>query len=106
GQFQHREFAMASGEMDQPEFISFLGRTCALMARHSVSGSLQFVFMDWRHMGDLLEAAVPIYGGLKNLCVWVKDNGGMGSLYRSQHELVFVFKNGPGRHRNNVQLGK
>jgi DNA modification methylase len=62
--------------------------------------------MDWRHLDELLTAGRAIYGELKNLCVWVKDNGGMGSLYRSRHELVFVFKHGRGGHRNNVQLGQ
>jgi DNA modification methylase len=62
--------------------------------------------MDWRHMVELLSAGQAAYTELKNMCVWVKDNAGMGSLYRSQHELVFVFKFGTGSHRNNVQLGK
>ena len=62
--------------------------------------------MDWRHLGELLAAGRDAYGELKNLCVWVKDNAGMGSLYRSQHELVFVFKHGRKGHRNNVQLGQ
>jgi len=62
--------------------------------------------MDWRHISELLDVRRTVYAELKNLCVWVKDNGGMGSLYRSQHELVFVFKNGRDAHRNNVQLGK
>jgi DNA modification methylase len=62
--------------------------------------------MDWRHMAELLSAGRTVYSELKNLCIWAKDNGGMGSLYRSQHELVFVFKYGRESHRNNVQLGK
>ena len=62
--------------------------------------------MDWRHLDELLAAGRGTYGELKNLCVWVKDNGGMGALYRSQHELVFVFKHGRHGHRNNVQLGR
>jgi DNA modification methylase len=62
--------------------------------------------MDWRHMGELLTAANGPYSELKNLCVWNKDNGGMGSLYRSKHELVFVYKKGRGPHVNNVELGR
>ncbi len=103
---RHREFAMASGEMTKPDFISFLTRTCSLLARYSADGSIHYICMDWRHMSELLEAGQLAYTELKNLCVWVKDNGGMGSLYRSQHELVFVFKNGKAPHHNNVQLGQ
>jgi DNA modification methylase len=106
GRIQHRDFAMASGEMSAIEFISFLTRCCALMAKHSVSGSIHFVCMDWRHAREILEAGLLAYTELKNICVWVKDNGGMGSLYRSMHEFVLVFKNGTAPHRNNVQLGK
>lgn len=106
GRTQNRNFAMASGEMSAIEFISFLTRCCALMAKHTIAGSMHFVCMDWRHARELLEAGLLAYTELKNICVWVKDNGGMGSLYRSQHELVFVFKNGTAPHRNNVLLGK
>jgi DNA modification methylase len=106
GAIQHQEFAMASGEMDRIESTSFLTRSCALMAKHSIDGSIHYQFMDWRHMGELIEAGLLAYSELKNVCVWVKDNAGMGSHYRSQHELVFVFKNGSAPHRNNVQLGR
>ena len=106
GIIKHREFAMASGEMSETEFVSFLTRACALMARHSIDGRIQFVCMDWRHSWELLEAGRLAFTELKNICVWVKDNGGMGSLYRSQHELIFVFKHGRAAHRNNVELGK
>jgi DNA modification methylase len=106
GRIRHREFDMASGEMDVFEFTSFLTRSFALMAKYSVDGSLHFLCMDWRHMAELLEAGRLAYTELKNVCVWVKNNGGMGSLYRSQHELVFVFKHGSSSHRNNVQLGQ
>jgi DNA modification methylase len=92
--------------MSQAEFTSFLARAFALHARHSAHGSLHFICMDWRHMGELIAAGRKVYSELKNLCIWAKDNGGMGSLYRSQHELVFVFKYGRESHRNNVQLGK
>ena len=106
GSIRHREFAMAAGEMSETEFISFLTRACSLMARYSTDGSIHFLCMDWRHMAELLEAGRMAYTELKNLCVWAKDNAGMGSLYRSQHELVFVFKHGRASHRNNVELGR
>jgi DNA modification methylase len=106
GAYRHREFAMAAGEMSQAEYTNFLTRACLLHARHSAQGSLHFICMDWRHLEELLAAGKTVYSELKNLCVWVKDNGGMGSLYRSQHELVFVFKHGRKPHRNNVQLGQ
>jgi len=105
GKIRHRDFQMASGEMDEFEFISFLTTSLRLIARYSTSGSIHFVCMDWRHMGELLEAGRQVYSALVNLCIWVKSNGGMGSFYRSQHELVFVFRNG-GQHRNNIQLGR
>jgi hypothetical protein len=97
---------MASGEMKAAEFAGFLAQACSLLARHSADGSLHFICIDWRHMGELLAAGRKAYDELKNVCCWIKDNAGMGSLYRSQHELVFVFKYGRDRHRNNVQLGQ
>jgi DNA modification methylase len=106
GRIQHRDFEMASGEMSEKEFTEFLTQALAHLAEHSTDGALHFICMDWRHMGELLAAGRRAYSELKNLCVWSKDNAGMGSLYRSQHELVFVFKNGKGLHRNNVQLGQ
>jgi 16S rRNA G966 N2-methylase RsmD len=106
GAIHHRPFPMASGEMDQPEFTGYLRGAFRNLAAFSDHGSLHFVCMDWRHVEELLVAARGVYGELKNLCVWVKDNAGMGSLYRSQHELVFVFKHGRNGHRNNVQLGQ
>ena len=106
GAVRHREFAMASGEMTEAEFTDFLRQTCTLLAGHSKPGAIHFVCMDWRHVDELLAAGKGAYAELLNLCVWVKHNGGMGSLYRSQHELVFVFKNGAAGHTNNVQLGK
>ena len=106
GATHHREFAMASGEMSEAEFVAFLSTSLRLLARHSAVGSVHFICMDWRHMKELLAAGGQVYDSLLNLCVWVKDNGGMGSLYRSRHELVFVYRNGKGSHRNNVQLGR
>lgn len=106
GKHQHREFAMASGEMSNDEFTRFLTRSLQLLATHSRDGALHYVCMDWRHMGELHAAGELAYDALINLCVWVKNNGGMGSLYRSRHEMVFVFKHGDAPHLNNVQLGK
>jgi len=106
GAVRHREFAMASGEMTQKEFRDFLRSTLSNLAAFSLDGSLHYICMDWRHMGDLLEAGSSIYSELKNLCVWVKDNGGMGTFYRSRHELIFVFKNGTASHINSFELGQ
>jgi DNA modification methylase len=106
GKFHHREFVMASGEMTEPEFIAFLRDVLKLLAQHSLNGSLHYICMDWRHMRELLEAGTAAYSELKNLCVWAKSNAGMGSFYRSQHELVFVFQNGVSTYRNNIQLGR
>jgi DNA modification methylase len=106
GAVYHRPFPMASGEMDRAEFTAFLAKALQNLAAFSVDGSLHYLFMDWRHVEELLAAGRDVYGELKNLCLWVKNNAGMGSLYRSQHELVFVFKHGRNGHRNNVQLGQ
>lgn len=106
GQIQHREFAMASGEMKPGEFVNFLGSVFELLVRFSTDGSLHYIFMDWRHATELLAAGNSTYARLINLCTWIKKNGGMGSFYRSRHELVFVFKNGTAPHRNNIELGK
>ena len=102
---KYREFAMASGEMSQSEFSQFLKGVFTLLAEYSIPGSLHYAFMDWRHMGEILSAGMSAYTALKNVCVWNKLSGGMGSLYRSQHELVFVFKNGDVPHTNNIELG-
>ncbi|PPD29742.1 MAG: DNA methylase N-4 [Hyphomicrobium sp.] len=106
GAVKHREFAMASGEMSETEFTAFLARVFANLAAASADGAINYVCMDWRHMSEVLAAARGTYTELKNLCMWSKTNGGMGSLYRSQHELVFVFKAGTAPHINNVELGK
>lgn len=102
---KYREFAMASGEMSQSEFSQFLKGVFTLLSKYSIPGSLHYAFMDWRHMGEILSAGMSAYTALKNVCVWNKLSGGMGSLYRSQHELVFVFKNGDAPHTNNIELG-
>lgn len=106
GKVRHREFAMAAGEMDEEGFTAFLGTIFRNLARFSQDGAVQFICMDWRHIGEMNAAGKMAYSSLMNICVWAKTNGGMGSLYRSQHELVFVFKAGTGKHINNVELGK
>lgn len=105
GQKKHREFAMASGEMSVEAFTYFLRSTFKRLTEFSEDGSIHYICMDWRHMTELLAASDAIYNELKNLCVWAKSNAGMGSFYRSQHELVFVFKNGTAAHINNFGLG-
>jgi DNA modification methylase len=106
GAVRHREFQMASGEMSEAEFVAFLTTSLRLLVRYSARGSVHYVCMDWRHIAELLAAGEQIYDAFLNLCVWTKNNGGMGSFYRSQHELIFVFRNGKEQHRNNVQLGR
>ena len=106
GAIKHREFAMASGEMSELAFTAFLRTACEAISTHAARGAIIFVCMDWRHIGEITSAARAADFDLLNLCVWAKSNGGMGSLYRSRHELVFVFRNGPEKHRNNVELGR
>jgi DNA modification methylase len=103
---RHREFAMASGEMDETQFRDFLTATLGACAKVSRDGAVHFVCMDWRHIDDLSVVGRTVYGDLLNLCVWNKSNAGMGSLYRSKHELVFVYKVGSAPHINAVELGK
>lgn len=99
------EFPMASGEMSEEEFTAFLKTFLGHAKVFSLNGSIHYVCMDWRHAQELQNAAEPVFGKPKQVCVWVKSNGGMGSFYRSQHELVFVFKNGKAAHINNFGLG-
>src|SRR5262245_30324131 len=106
GRIRHGEFAMASGEMTEAEFIQFLSVTLGQAVAASRDGALHYVCMDWRHLLELLSAGREIYDGFLNLCVWNKNNGGMGSFYRSKHELVAVFKVGTAPYINNVELGR
>lgn len=106
GKVKHAEFAMASGEMNEAEFEAFLSTSLANLAHFSKDGSIHYVFMDWRHMSEVIAAGQAAYAELKNLVVWNKDNGGMGAFYRSKHELVFVFKKGVAKHINNFGLGE
>lgn len=106
GAIRHAEFQMASGEMSSPEFTHFLRTSFAHLVACSIDGAIHFLCMDWRHMDEMLAAGRDVYSELKNLCVWAKDNGGMGAFYRSQHELVFVWKAGNAPHLNTVELGR
>lgn len=106
GKVKHDEFTMGSGEMTQSQFTQFLQSTFTQLKQHSIPPAIHYICMDWRHMGEVLTASTALYHELKNLCVWAKDRAGMGSFYRSQHELVFVFQAGPGKYRNNVELGR
>ena len=105
GAIQHREFAMASGEMDQASFTQFLANSLSGMSTVSMDGAIHFVCMDWRHIEELQNACSDIYSELKNLIVWKKTNGGMGTFYRSQHELIFAWKVGTAAHINTFGLG-
>ena len=106
GKIKHREFAMASGEMSREEFTGFLQRAFEQLVKHSVDGSIYYVCMDWRHMLEILAAGEAVFDELKNLIVWAKDNGGMGTFYRSRHELIFAFKHGKVPHINTFELGQ
>jgi DNA modification methylase len=105
GRIQHREFAMASGEMTTQAFVAFLQQTLGTAAGNCRNGAIAFVCMDWRHMGELQAAGNEVFSELKNLIVWNKTNAGMGTFYRSKHELIFAFKVGGAPHVNNFGLG-
>jgi DNA modification methylase len=106
GRTKHREFVMASGEMVAEEYVEFLSETLGTAATHSRAGALHYVCTDWRHQRELIDAGGQIYGAQVNLVVWVKSNAGQGSFYRSQHELIGVFRVGEEPHLNNVELGR
>lgn len=106
GRNHHREFVMGSGEMTPSQFDTFLGSVMSVVARHTSKGALGYWFMDWRHISQLQAAGEAVFGAPLNICVWAKDRAGMGSFYRSAHEMIMVFRTKGGRHRNNVQLGR
>ncbi len=105
GQVVHREFAMGAGEMSEAAFTAFLKETLGAAAKACRDGAIVYVCMDWRHMSELLAASKEVFSEFKNLCVWNKTNGGMGTFYRSKHELVFVLKVGSSPHVNTFGLG-
>ena len=106
GTTQHRNFVMATGELSEGEFIDYLRTLFDHLVRNSQEGAIHFICMDWRHLYELLTAARSVYTDLKNLCVWNKSNGGMGTFYRSKHELILVAKQGTQPHINNFELGQ
>jgi DNA modification methylase len=106
GRIKHPEFAHASGEMTQAQYVAFLEQALANAARISGAGSVHYVCNDWRHFADLVAAARSVYGAMLNVCVWAKTNAGQGSFYRSQHELIGVFRVGDQPHQNNIELGR
>src|SRR6476646_1319361 len=106
GRIKHREFVEASGEKTSAQFAKFLEDALGLLAEHSAAGAIHFACTDWRHLDEMLTAGRRVYRELKNLVVWNKTNCGMGSFYRSQHELIFVWKHGRGKHINNIELGQ
>jgi DNA modification methylase len=106
GKVKHKEFAMASGEMSSPQFTAFLETYFRYTHAALVDGGIAYTFMDWRHVNEVLNAALTWFGPPRQLCVWAKDNAGMGSFYRSQHECVHVFKKGDAPHINNFELGQ
>jgi DNA modification methylase len=106
GHVQHAEFPMASGEMSEAAFTAFLTTILARIETHSADGAIAYVCIDWRHLYELLTAGRATGLALKNLCVWAKTNAGMGTFYRSQHELVAVFKVGTAPHINSFELGQ
>jgi DNA modification methylase len=106
GKVKHKEFAMASGEMSPSQYTDFLSLGCEHAHAACQDGAISFIFMDWRHLPELLAAALPWYGPPRQLCVWNKDTGRMGTFYRSQHEMVYIFKKGDAPHINNFELGQ
>ena len=105
GRIRHREFKMASGEMSEAAYTAFLETFIRQVAAHSKAGSIHYLFIDWRHLPELLNAGRPLFSEWKNVLVWNKSNAGQGSFYRSKHELILVFKNGTAPHINNFGLG-
>ena len=102
---RHHDFAHASGESSSAQFTEFLRQTLSLCAQHLADGSIAYVCIDWRHAGEML-AAGAVFDELKNICVWTKTTPGQGTFYRSQHELIFVYKRGRADHINTFELGQ
>ena len=106
GKHQHREFAFASGEMSEAQFVAFLRQSMVALSARCIDGGLLYMYMDWRHMWEMTTAIREAELSLINMAVWVKLAGGMGSFLRSQHELCFIAKKGSAPFLNNVQLGR
>jgi DNA modification methylase len=106
GKKRHPEFAFASGEMLPAQYREFLSQTLGNGIRVSNDGAVHFICIDWRHVADLIAVGSELYDEMLNLAVWIKSNAGQGSLYRSQHELIGIFRVGDRPHRNNIELGR
>ena len=106
GAIKHGNFRMGSGEMSREAFVAFLTETLEVAASFSSQGAIHFVCTDWRHAEELVTAGRAVYGQMINLIVWVKSNAGQGSFYRSQHELIGVFRVGAAPHLNTIELGR
>jgi ParB-like nuclease family protein/DNA methylase len=106
GRIRHDNFAMGCGEMSETEFTTFLATVFERIAANSIDGSIHQICIDWRHISEMLAAGRKVYSELKNLCVWNKTNAGMGTFYRSKHELVFIWKSGSAPHINTFELGQ
>lgn len=106
GRVRHGEFLMASGEMSREEFAQFLSAIFLQLVANSKAGSIHFACMDWRHQREMIDAGESNYTELKNLLVWNKTNAGLGTFYRSQHELIYAWKSGSAKHTNNFRLGE
>jgi DNA modification methylase len=106
GATQHREFVQCTGEYSSPDFTHFLASGIKNALLHTALGGVAYICMDWRHLRELDAAAAEAGLIQLNLCAWVKTNAGMGSFYRSQHELVYVGRKGNVPHINNIRLGR
>ena len=106
GKTQHQDFAFGAGEMSTRQFRQFLSVTLRNAIGVSAPGTVHYIFIDWKHIDDLIEVGRSLYGAMLNLVVWNKTNAGQGSFYRSQHELITVFRVGDEQHRNNIELGR
>jgi len=101
---KHREFCSGSGELSRDQFTAFLTAAFRNLIAFSVNGSIHLLFMDWRHMAEMVDATAQ-YSEMKNLICWNKQSAGLGTFYRSKHELIWAMKNGKARHINNFGLG-
>lgn len=106
GRTKHREFAEASGEMSSVQYMDFLHTSLQQLSACCRNGAIVYTCIDWRHLAELEQAGRAVFGEQKNLCVWAKTNAGMGTFYRSQHELIPVWKVGDAPHVNNFGLGE
>lgn len=102
---KHRDFVQGAGEMSEQELETLFHGFCTNLALSLKPGALAYLFIDWRSLGLLQRVGEKVFGPLFQFCCWVKNRPGMGSFYRSQHELVLIFRTPGGPHQNNVMLG-